>query len=185
MARIVTGLGTSHSPHLNIGPDLWAKRGEEDQRHPMLYRVPDGTHVTYDELLEDADPGIRKEITPEVFQRRYEANQRGISAVAAALEEAAPDILVMVGDDQHEVFQDDNMPALAIYYGEQIPYFPHEGRIRQGTYLGDQTEFRITTDHVGELVARHQNASGASTGLGPGDSVLIRWHEEANLILAG
>src|SRR6266496_6841263 len=133
MARIVTGLGTSHSPHLNIGPDLWAKRGEEDQRHPMLYRVPDGTHVTYDELLEDADPGIRKEITPEVFQRRYEANQRGIAAVADALAQADPDILVMVGDDQHEVFQDDNMPALAIYYGEQIPYFPHEGRIRQGT----------------------------------------------------
>src|SRR5207244_2943583 len=59
------------------------------------------------------------------------------------------------------------------------------GHIRQGTYLGDQTEFRITTDHVGELVARHQNSSGASTGLGPGDSVVIRWHEEANLILAG
>ncbi|HEX5825252.1 MAG TPA: ABC transporter ATP-binding protein, partial [Candidatus Limnocylindrales bacterium] len=59
------------------------------------------------------------------------------------------------------------------------------GRIRQGTYLGDQTEYRITTDQVGELVARRQNASGASTGLGPGDPVVVRWHEEANLILVG
>jgi len=59
------------------------------------------------------------------------------------------------------------------------------GRIHQGTYLGDQTEFRIRTDQVGELIARHQNASGASTGLGPGDPVVVRWHEEANLILVG
>jgi spermidine/putrescine transport system ATP-binding protein len=59
------------------------------------------------------------------------------------------------------------------------------GRIRQGTYLGDQTEYRIETDAVGELVARRQNAAGAGNGLGagPGDPVLVRWHEEANLIL--
>jgi spermidine/putrescine transport system ATP-binding protein len=59
------------------------------------------------------------------------------------------------------------------------------GRIHQGTYLGDQTEFRIRTDELGEVIARHQNTSGASTGLGPGDPVVVRWHEEANLILLG
>jgi spermidine/putrescine transport system ATP-binding protein len=59
------------------------------------------------------------------------------------------------------------------------------GRINQGTYLGDQTEYRIATDAVGELVARRQNAAGAGNalGVGPGDPVLARWHEEANLIL--
>jgi spermidine/putrescine transport system ATP-binding protein len=59
------------------------------------------------------------------------------------------------------------------------------GRVHQGTYLGDQTEYRITTDHAGELVARRQNAAGAggALGAGPGDPVLVRWHEEANLIL--
>ncbi len=61
------------------------------------------------------------------------------------------------------------------------------GRIHQGTYLGDQTEYRITTDRAGELVARRQNALGAGTaqGLGPGDPVVVRWHEDANLILVG
>jgi len=29
MARIELGLGTSHSPQLNLGPGLWAQRGEE------------------------------------------------------------------------------------------------------------------------------------------------------------
>ncbi len=61
------------------------------------------------------------------------------------------------------------------------------GQVRQGTYLGDQTEYRVTTDQAGELIVRHQNATGAggAPGAGPGDPVVVRWHEEANLILAG
>jgi spermidine/putrescine transport system ATP-binding protein len=61
------------------------------------------------------------------------------------------------------------------------------GRISQGTYLGDQTEYRVATDTAGELVVRRQNQLGEATaqGLGPGDPVTVRWHEAANLILVG
>jgi spermidine/putrescine transport system ATP-binding protein len=61
------------------------------------------------------------------------------------------------------------------------------GRVRQGTYLGEQTEYRVQTDGAGELVARRQNQLGDSTGqgLGPGDPVTVRWHEGANLVLVG
>jgi len=60
-----------------------------------------------------------------------------------------------------------------------------EGRVHQGTYLGDQTEFRITTDAAGEVVVRRQNAAGAAdlSGIGPGDAVVVRWEDSANLIL--
>jgi ABC-type Fe3+/spermidine/putrescine transport system ATPase subunit len=60
-----------------------------------------------------------------------------------------------------------------------------EGRVNQGTYLGDQTEYRILTDSAGELVVRRQNVAGAGSGegLGPGDPVRVSWHEEANLVL--
>jgi spermidine/putrescine transport system ATP-binding protein len=60
-----------------------------------------------------------------------------------------------------------------------------DGRISQGTYLGDQTEYRVQTEDAGELVVRRQNAAGAASGqgLGPGDPVRVRWHEEANLVL--
>ena len=61
------------------------------------------------------------------------------------------------------------------------------GRIHQGTYLGDQTEYRISTDLAGELVVRRQNATGTAggSGLGPGDPVVVRWHQDANLVLVG
>jgi hypothetical protein len=59
------------------------------------------------------------------------------------------------------------------------------GRISQGTYLGDQTEYRVATDEAGELIVRRQNTRGttSSLGAGPGDPVIARWHEDANLIL--
>jgi len=61
------------------------------------------------------------------------------------------------------------------------------GRVQQGTYLGEQTEYRVGTEEAGELIVRHQNAAGAggAPGVGPGDPVVVRWKEEANLILAG
>ena len=61
------------------------------------------------------------------------------------------------------------------------------GTIHQGTYLGDQTEYHIETDQAGEVIVRRQNAAGTggALGAGPGDAVVVRWHEEANLILVG
>ena len=61
------------------------------------------------------------------------------------------------------------------------------GRVQQGTYLGDQTEYRVMTQEAGELIVRHQNAAGAggAPGVGPGDPVVVRWQEDANLVLAG
>ncbi|HET7727067.1 MAG TPA: ABC transporter ATP-binding protein, partial [Candidatus Limnocylindrales bacterium] len=59
------------------------------------------------------------------------------------------------------------------------------GRVTQGTYLGDATEYRVSTDAVGELVIRSQNA-GADTDAwiaGPGESVVVAWREDANLVL--
>ena len=57
------------------------------------------------------------------------------------------------------------------------------GRIRQGTYLGDQTEYRVDTD-LGSLVARRPHHGRAIEGsVGPGESVTIRWPDEANLVM--
>ena len=37
------------------------------------------------------------------------------------LADVSPDVLVMIGDDQKELFQDDNMPAMLVYWGDTFP----------------------------------------------------------------
>jgi spermidine/putrescine transport system ATP-binding protein len=78
-------------------------------------------------------------------------------------------------------------PAAAAGDAEAPGWTRVVGRVRQGTYLGEQTEYRIQTEGAGELIARRQNQLGDSTGqgLGPGDPVAVRWHEGANLVLVG
>jgi hypothetical protein len=63
---------------------------------------------------------MQKEITEEKLQERYEACVAGVQKVKAVLDEVNPDVLVIVGDDQHEQFLDDNMPIFAIYHGDEM-----------------------------------------------------------------
>ena len=60
------------------------------------------------------------------------------------------------------------------------------GRVRQGTYLGDTTEYLVHTEAAGDLVVRRQNMrdEAAHRAIGPGEPVVLNWHEEANLILS-
>jgi hypothetical protein len=123
MAKIVLGIGTSHSPQLSMPPELWPVHGETDQRNPDL-ADHDGKYRTYDELLAMADPSVQKELTPEKWAARHAACQKGIAAVAEALAAAKPDVVLICGDDQEEQFHDDNMPALLIYWGDTILNMP-------------------------------------------------------------
>lgn len=126
MARIVAAFGTSHSPQLSMPGEGWEERGQEDRRNRTLYTIPDGKHVDYDELAATADPAIAKELGRDIYERRFEQNQQGIAAVAKAVAEAKLDVLLVVGDDQKEAYQDDNMPAFAIFWGDKVPYYPRD-----------------------------------------------------------
>ncbi len=124
MADIVLGLGSSHSPQLSTPPDLWMAYGEGDNRHRELW-ASDGKPYTFEELLATADRSvIEKELTEDKFQTRYRACQQGIATLGQTLEKAAPDIIVMIGDDQLELFNEGNMPATLIYWGETIRSVP-------------------------------------------------------------
>src|SRR5688572_21271875 len=78
-----------------------------------------GTPVSYDELPAKAAPSLAKEVAPETWQARYEACQKGIATLAKTLEQIAPDILVIFGDDQEELFSDESMPAMLAYWGQE------------------------------------------------------------------
>ena len=128
MAEIVLGLGTSHSPLLSVPAEMWRPYAERDRANATLYRIPDGKHVDYEELLAAADPAIEKELTDEVFRARHEANQKGIEWVGRKLEEVAPDVLVMLGDDQSETFNREAMPAMAVFWQDEVPFKRRDSR---------------------------------------------------------
>ena len=124
MAEIVLGLGTSHSPMLSLPGELWGEFAARDKGNPMLLSLEDGRTMSYEELLEAADPAIAKRLTTEVFQAQSEACQKAISTLEAAMIEANPDAVIIVGDDQEELFFDDIMPLFSIYWGDTMHLSP-------------------------------------------------------------
>lgn len=126
MAQLVLGLATSHSPQLSTMPELWLTRGKRDQNNRELIGT-DGIVSNYDELMVRTDVDrIAKEITPNKFKERHEQNQIAIAKVKEAMYKAELDVLLMVGDDQQEYLQDDNMPGFCIFWGEEIIVKGHE-----------------------------------------------------------
>lgn len=124
MAKIVLGIGSSHSPILLMEPRAWLERGAIDDQTRFTLFNNDGVQTKYADLLANAAPGTAGQIDPELMQRRHEANEVGIAKVAEILAAAKPDVILAIGDDQREVFHDENMPALSVYWGETIPYYP-------------------------------------------------------------
>ena len=119
MADIVIGVASSHTPQLSSGVDMWPDHAERDRRNPHLLGT-DARYHSYDELMADADPKIEKELRPEVWDRKYQRCQEAVEALAAALRAASPDIAIVIGDDQREMFVDDGIPALACFAGTEL-----------------------------------------------------------------
>src|SRR5258706_8603828 len=109
MARIVLGLGTSHSPQLSTPPEVWPVHAERDKRSNDLF-AGDGTPLTYDQLLKVAPAWLRAELTPEKWHARFETCQRAIANEAEIVESVMPHAVIIGGDDQQEVIKDDNVP---------------------------------------------------------------------------
>ncbi len=123
MARIVLGMGTSHTPMLNAPPTDWPRFIERDSRRTNLLDI-EGRLTTYDEQLKKAPSGITGEIAPERMAARHAAVQGAIARLGQYLAAAKLDALIVVGDDQEELYQHDNMPGILVYYGETIRNVP-------------------------------------------------------------
>ena len=155
MAALVLGLASSHSPQLSTPADGWAGRGERDKGHVELIGT-DGITSNYEDLLARIDMDrIAKEITQTKFEQRHQQNQKAIAQLSRKLYDARLDVLVMVGDDQHEYLLDDNMPAFCVYWGDEVKVAAHEAGPSTGNQplIGYSTEDQIApTDSA---LARH------------------------------
>jgi len=118
MADIVIGIASSHTPQLSSGVDMWPDHAARDQRYSLLGK--DARFHTYEETLAGADPGIARELEPDVWERKYQRAQAAVESLAAALKAAAPDVALVIGDDQRELFVDDGIPAFACFTGTEL-----------------------------------------------------------------
>lgn len=166
MARIVLGIGSSHSPTLLMEPQAWlARAGHDDVKIHALHDMS-GAKLSYEELLAKAPPGMDLEIAMDVLARRHAANQDAVVQVRERLRAARPDVVIVIGDDHKEVFQDDNMPALSVYWGETIPYKPqglmkwnYDPSLRADSwYPQEEKEYPVASASalrlIGDLMAR-------------------------------
>jgi 3-O-methylgallate 3,4-dioxygenase len=128
MARIVLGIGTSHTPLLSIPPELWGDYAQNDRRNGELVFPPQGVVVPFGQALDGYVPeAIRDRLGDETaFKEQYARCQTALDGLAAALADAAPDVTVVISDDQDEWFFDLNMPSLAVYWGASVPLIPRE-----------------------------------------------------------
>lgn len=120
MAEIVFGAGVSHSPLLALGAAAWFERAKGDMKSKAL-NLSDGRTLSYDALAAEVGPRYATSATEEAFEQQATRAQAALERVAQDLSTAAPDVAIVVGDDQEELFGPDNQPAIAIYYGDAVP----------------------------------------------------------------
>lgn len=112
MTEVVLGLGFSHSPMVSMGADFW----------PIHAKLDSGLADNFSQLKEKAE--LDAEIRPDVFERKYAIIQEAIKILELRLDAAKPDTIIVIGDDQRELFLEDNTPTLALYTGAELWDYP-------------------------------------------------------------
>ena len=119
MARLVAAFGTSHSTMLFSARENWQSLFDHIDCKAPIHDF-DGKARTFDELLHDrpadADQRIAKDAVGERFQQTADAMDRLHKDILAA----KLDALIVIGDDQREIFKDTSRPAIGIYFGKTI-----------------------------------------------------------------
>ena len=119
MARLTAAFGSSHSVMLAATLQDWLTGFRESDRR-MPYYDAEGRRCSYDEVLAAAPATAAERVTAEAITARFEAVQQAMQRLKSEIAAARLDALVIVGDDQYELFEDQHMPAIGLYYGETI-----------------------------------------------------------------
>lgn len=95
------GLASSHAPSMFLAVEKW--------------------DTFYQKLVRDVpQPAEAKEETIDVIHRHLARIEENFRMLTEQLENYRPEALVIVGDDQGEVFSDALVPLMAMYLGESI-----------------------------------------------------------------
>ena len=140
MAEIVLGIGCAHTPQLHTPARDWDLRADRDRRDgvPLWYR---GRKLTYAQLAaERRDENLRRFLGMEIREQRLRSSFAAIDQLHAAYKAAAPDAVVIVGNDQNEIFSQ-IVPAFTVIAAKEIANCPRTAeqktRLPVGIELAD------------------------------------------------
>lgn len=123
MAKLVLAAGTSHSPVLGSPPEDYIRHGDRDRARKWHLNT-NGTKCRFSDLVDIASENVLSQLTPAVLKSKAEHCAAAIDRIRHDIEAAYLDALIIVGDDQMEQYQTDNMPAFLIYGGEHLINMP-------------------------------------------------------------
>lgn len=123
MAEIVLAMATTHGPQLHTTVEQWQLRVSADKARKHPFR--DGIYG-FDELV-----SMRKAEGLDVkssmdAQHKYHARcDAAMETLADKWEEVGADIAVILGNDQDEVYETEQLnPAFMVFFGDKIPNYP-------------------------------------------------------------
>lgn len=119
MAKIVLGVGTSHTPLFTLASTDWQHRSAADRANQAL-NLSEGRLLTYEELLAEVGPIYEETARPAELERKAALCEKALDRLASEIEAARPDVVLIVGDDQGELFGPSNQPALAICHNDAL-----------------------------------------------------------------
>ncbi|MBO0688920.1 MAG: hypothetical protein J2P40_05010 [Candidatus Dormibacteraeota bacterium] len=123
MGRVTLGLASSHSPQLSTVAGEWGLHVERDRRNANLHFR--GRVFDFDGLREArSGEQLDRQLAAEVVEERFQRCDRAVAELRDRLQAARPDVLIVVGDDQRELFLDDGTPALAVFWGDSVQCIP-------------------------------------------------------------
>lgn len=119
MAEIVLGMWTSHGPTLSTTPEQWLMRVKADQNRPS-HPFKLGNY-TFDELKElRKDENLKEQSSDEERRVRHARCQDAINKMTDVWNEVKPDVAVIMGNDQNEIYNPDVIPAFTVFSGETL-----------------------------------------------------------------
>lgn len=119
MAKIVLGIGTSHSPVLTLDGTEWHHRAAADFSNPAL-TLSDGRTMDYPSLAAEFGEAHAAEAVPEKFVEIAARCEIYLDRLKDAIAKTRPDVVVIVGDDQSELYEPGNMPAIGLFWGDEV-----------------------------------------------------------------
>src|ERR1700742_4224973 len=110
MAHIGLGLATSHGPMLSVPWENWTERVAADRSNPKHFFQ--GRTYTFDQMVELQKPRhLADLLTPAGLAERHGRCQKAIREIGDIFVASKPDVAIVVGNDQMEIFTSDHVPA--------------------------------------------------------------------------